>query len=348
MGYNMITIGICTENTVFTEKLSRIAKQAFSGVDEWDLCVFPDVESVLLSLEEQTFHCRILFWNLPVEGDQKWNAVKRLRQECPDTDVVFLSDAEQGKHIIETGMLYMARPLDEENLCAELRKCIGRTCDAPSVFPISSHGVTHQIPIASILYIESNLRILTIHTVQADYQCYQKMGEVAEILEPYGFIRCHQSYLVALDKITGFHDNLLDVGGIPVPVSRRYQERMREFAEHASFAQTAASQQPGDFGTLVGVRGDYSGTEIHFFAEQEVLVGRDGSCVDIVINLPHVSRQHCSITYHRSTGVYELADFSKNGTFVSPNLHLISGDRYFLQRGSEISFGDSRHIFRVD
>ena len=84
-----------------------------------------------------------------------------------------------------------------------------------------------------------------------------------------------------------------------------------------------------------------------FLARQKILIGRDGNIVDMIINLPFVSRIHCTILYHCDTMEYEIVDLSHNGTFVNGNKRLLRDETYLLKPGNEICFGDKETIYKL-
>ena len=185
---------------------------------------------------------------------------------------------------------------------------------------LSTRGSNYKIPIDTILYIESNNRILTIHTLSETY------------------LRCHQSYLVAINQIIGYNNQSITLRDTDtaIPVSRQYQKKTRDFLKN----------QPS-CGTLICTCGIYEGSMIRIKAEQRVLIGRDGNVVDVVINLPLVSRIHCEITYHKKEQKYEIIDYSSNGTFIEGNTRLIPKQVYLLNPETELSLGDFSTTYKL-
>lgn len=196
---------------------------------------------------------------------------------------------------------------------------------------MSTRGSNYKIPIDTILYIESNNRILTIHTLSETYQCYEKLNTLEEHLTGNNFLRCHQSYLVAINQIIGYNNQSITLRDTDtaIPVSRQYQKKTRDFLKN----------QPS-CGTLICTCGIYEGSMIRIKAEQRVLIGRDDNAVDVVINLPFVSWIHCEITYHKKEQKYEIIDYSSNGTFIEGNTRLIPKQVYLLNPETELSLGD--------
>ena len=62
-----------------------------------------------------------------------------------------------------------------------------------------------------------------VHINKKEFEYYEKLDNLEKLLQKDGFVRCHQSYLVACDKITSYKDVTLQVGPYAIPVSRRYK-----------------------------------------------------------------------------------------------------------------------------
>ncbi len=201
---------------------------------------------------------------------------------------------------------------------------------------VSTRDAAHRIPLEDILYIESNHRVITIHTASDAYSCYEKLSTIEQHLD--SFIRCHQSYLVAISQITGYDNQCLMLKDTSdgIPVSRQYQKKMRKFLQNDSAA-----------GTLIGISGIYSDYIIRLQKEQPVLIGRDEEAADIIIQLPMVSRVHCKITYHAKERTYTIVDDSTNGTFVQEGTRLVPRQEYLLQPGTHLCFGDQTSVFQL-
>lgn len=201
---------------------------------------------------------------------------------------------------------------------------------------IVTKDASSRIPISDILYIESNNRTITIHTPSGSYTCYEKLRTLEEHLPM--LIRCHQSYLVSPSSIISYDNQELILQGITnrIPVSRQYQKKMREYL-----------QQKTSGGTLIGISGTYANYYIQLQDDQTVLLGRDADVCDIIIQLPMVSRTHCTLTYHSDTHNYTIVDNSTNGTFIQHTTRLISNQEYILTPGTLLCFGDQTAVFQL-
>ena len=99
---------------------------------------------------------------------------------------------------------------------------------------------------------------------------------------------------------------------------------------------------------LVGVAGMYSGATFPMKANEEFIIGRDGTLSNVVISTGNekVSRRHCSIRYIAGTDSYEVTDFSMNGTWYG-NSRLVKDQPMTIQRNTTIAIGDKFNQFRL-
>ena len=86
---------------------------------------------------------------------------------------------------------------------------------------------TYRYPCRDILYLESNLRRIILHTAGKTAYLYGKLDDIAEKYP--GFIRIHKSYLVNRKYIRTISAGtvVLANGGI-LPVSRKYAASLEE------------------------------------------------------------------------------------------------------------------------
>lgn len=350
----MITIGICDDDPEASKKLYDIIAHIMFPISEWKHCLFQNSEEIIQEIDEGTFDCRLVFMDVMMNNGNGLSTAQYICSHCPGTDLIFVTTSSE--YVYECyhyhAFAYLLKPVSEQDIRMELTRYLGDIYSPDEYLIISFQGITRRIPISSITYIESNLRKLVIHTVQGDYCCYQKLGEIAQTLKDSRFIRCHQSYLVSREKITAYTNSHIYIQGIKIPISSRYQAKCKELLEEnvhyeSEGIPTSLSIYKKDCGALICTHGTYLGAIIRFHPEQKILVGRDGQTADLIINLPLVSRNHCSILYQSSRKEYEVMDFSYNGTFVNGGKRLLPDETYILKPGSEICFGDKDNIYRL-
>jgi DNA-binding LytR/AlgR family response regulator len=85
-----------------------------------------------------------------------------------------------------------------------------------------------KIELSSILYIEGMKDYLKIVTAQKSIMTLLSFKKVSDILPTTNFFRVHNSYIVALDKITSIERDLIKVGDALIPISKANKQEFHE------------------------------------------------------------------------------------------------------------------------
>ncbi len=70
------------------------------------------------------------------------------------------------------------------------------------------------------------------------------------------------------------------------------------------------------------------------------LVGRSRKSCMFTLNSTRVSREHCIVSYDRSTGLFLITDVSTNGTFLMNGKRLEKGIPFTVNPQTEVYFSD--------
>ena len=79
----------------------------------------------------------------------------------------------------------------------------------------------------------------------------------------------------------------------------------------------------------------YDGRAFFVKDADEIVIGRNPSTSDVVINDNNISRKHCTVEYDALKKEFYITDWSTNGTYFSNGLRLHIGVKYSLSAGSE-------------
>lgn len=91
---------------------------------------------------------------------------------------------------------------------------------------IKSNNGYSRINFDEIVYIEAYSDYMNIHTTKERFTALSTMKAIEERLPKSKFIRVHRSYMVHLDKINRFEDNMIRLGEKVIPVSRSCKENL--------------------------------------------------------------------------------------------------------------------------
>ena len=84
-----------------------------------------------------------------------------------------------------------------------------------------------KIKLNEILFVEGKKEYLRIHTLDKKVMTLMSFKKLAEMLTD-NFVRVHNSYLVALDKIESIENQRLRIGEELIPVSNSYKTKFNE------------------------------------------------------------------------------------------------------------------------
>ena len=159
------------------------------------------------------------------------NLARNLLGKDTHMRVIFTGDQpEAHKRIYQVDHLwYLPKPIDAQELHDALNKALS-LIEADLSRPFMVHSGLDEILVrpSEIRYVESRLRILRIHEASRELEIYGNLGDIAMRL-PRSFVRCHKSYLVNLDFVSGLdgHDLVL-TSGEKIPVSQRRNTFVRK------------------------------------------------------------------------------------------------------------------------
>lgn len=85
-----------------------------------------------------------------------------------------------------------------------------------------------RIPLAEILYIESQREYVKVVTSRKEYVSKISTGEIESLLPVHQFRRIHRSYIVALSRIDSFSAEEVEINGIPIPIGRDYKGSLKD------------------------------------------------------------------------------------------------------------------------
>ncbi len=125
---------------------------------------------------------------------------------------------------------FLIKPVNKEKFFEALDSYI-KTNTMTRHFTITSDGETDIVNINDILYIEVELKNITVYTSEDQFICRRSITSVEEELTHLGFFRVHRSYLVNMQNIAHFSNDTIELNnGEKIPVSKRsYKSFCKEY-----------------------------------------------------------------------------------------------------------------------
>lgn len=155
---------------------------------------------------------------------------RELRMRKYVKHIVFLCDCDlYYRQVLELhAFQYLYLPIHQELLAKALLDSYFMQNNCPYLI-LRNHEYYHRIPLKNIMYIESDRIYLFIHLSDEIIRYREKLCTLLEYLEPYHFIRCHQSYILNLQqikKIEPYTAYMTD--NRQIPISKAYSQLVRK------------------------------------------------------------------------------------------------------------------------
>lgn len=183
----------------------------------------------------------LVFLDIELEKESGFEIAKRLKEEHPEVMFVFLTG--HSTYAIDgydfQPVNFLTKPINPDKLKRTVELVRDRISGSlrfktgKIMFKcIKGYNIINT---ADICYIERRGRKNWLVTDSGELQiAYYTMGEIIDMLEDYGFFLCHQSYIVALDRIEAIYEEgrllyyaKLRGCGTDIPISRGHYDELR-------------------------------------------------------------------------------------------------------------------------
>lgn len=100
------------------------------------------------------------------------------------------------------------------------------TTKANHIF-VNSNKKNRKVLFEDILYIESLKDYVRIHTSSDNLVVKGNIGAMTALLPKDLFVRVHRSFVVAIEKVTAYTSQDIEIGDIEIPIGQTYKEAVK-------------------------------------------------------------------------------------------------------------------------
>lgn len=198
-----------------------------------EIRTFASAEAFLFEYEEDKAY-DILLLDVEMKNMNGIELAKRIRKDNNRAEIIFITSHFEfvGEGYEVDALHYLIKPISAEKLTQVLTKAAEKLSVEPPSVVISCEGETVKLYESDILYVESFLHYIVIHTKDNEYKIKENISvfenKVSDV-----FYRIHRSYLVSLKYITRISRTSVNIGNTELPLSRgKYDNINRAFIEH--------------------------------------------------------------------------------------------------------------------
>ena len=223
----MIKIAICDDEKLSCEGLRYILKE-YNFNTEVEINIFTTGSEMMRSMNSNGGF-DIVFLDIELGEESGIEYGKKLKEYNSSAILIFISGfLTYFRDMSECEpFAFIEKPFanEKDKIFSTLDRAIKRMNRLKNkIFSFEYKGEKYNVDLKDVLYFESRLRIIVIHTAKQELQFYGKLDEIQKEIEDVTdlFVRVNKSCYVNLNKIQKFTKTNVVVGKQTIPVSRKY------------------------------------------------------------------------------------------------------------------------------
>lgn len=189
-------------------------------------------ETLVDDYEDGSAAYDMIFLDIFMDGILGIEAARGVRRFAPEVPIVFLTTtpdyALESYDVRAYG--YLVKPLDAGRAEALLERFLKQEYGGRAkTLLLREGGKGRRIAYREIESVESRRNVLLVRLDNGEeHRVYAKLDDVERELEGHGFLRCHQSFIVNMDRVRTAQDDFLMASGARIPIRQRGARAIRE------------------------------------------------------------------------------------------------------------------------
>lgn len=233
MRSKLIKIAICDDEQNFIDELKgKIYKTEDIIGEEIDIKPFLTGESLCRELSNGKGY-NIIFLDIMMTGLDGIDVGNFIRNKLEDNNTQIIYVSSESRYAMKLFKLqpmeFLIKPVKDKDIIDVMKKAYSYINNGKRIFSFNNKGDIYRIPICEILYFEVIKRKMYLHTEKEIFEFYGGIEEVYNKLSSDNFVFIHRSYLVNINQVRSFKNNILVlVNGEELPISRNRKGEIRE------------------------------------------------------------------------------------------------------------------------
>ena len=205
----MLRIAICDDLKSERDMVKGFLRSFFAAVPyEYTLAEYSRGETMVDDYDDGSVDFDLIFMDIFMDGMLGMEAARCLRRYAPHVSIVFLTTtpayALESYDVYAYG--YLVKPLDGKKTAALLRRFLQEEYEGNQKTLLLKKGCRGR----RIAYREIEL------------------DDVEKELKGHGFLRCHQSFIVNMNRVRVAEEDFLMMSGAHIPIRQRGSRAIRD------------------------------------------------------------------------------------------------------------------------
>ena len=219
-------LGLCEDNCLHRNFLKRYIEDFFIEFKNYEVLEFVSGEDLLSNYPN---NLDLLFLDIQMSNLNGMDAARKIRELDIKVEIIFttavLDYVCEGYEV--NAYRYMLKPIDYNIFKNNMSKCIENIIKKKSYYlTISDKSKLIKIKFDDILYIETSKRQLIIHTTNGYEVIKMSMRKLEKFLNK-DFFRCHNSFIVNLEKINKIDVSDIYINNATIPISKHRRKQLK-------------------------------------------------------------------------------------------------------------------------
>ena len=200
----MINLAICDDDLPFTTEIESLIIKHFTSINiGFHIDIFFDGDTLWQKFQQANSY-DIVFLDIKMKTDGI-TAARKIRANNFDTLIIYISSyTTYLQELFEVEPFrFIQKPIKKDVFHSYLSMAIKKVLSGKHIYPFYFRKTLHTIYLKNIVYFESQLHTIVIHTNDGTFHHYGKLNNVENMLtNAYPpFLRIHQSFLVNLQYV---------------------------------------------------------------------------------------------------------------------------------------------------
>ena len=217
------------------EYIDRAKKVLLGFADEIgvkvNIITYTEPRDLIKDLETKKIIPVLIFMDIDFENTTGIKTVEKINEMFKEGRIIYLTNyLEFATDVYTTEHFYYVKKGELRDRLPGILDKLRKEIESESKYYRTSlkNKKFVSIKVNDILFFERQGRYTNIYTKDNVYQTKDKLDEIENELDSDEFVRCHNSYLVPLAQITEYKRDKVDIVEYDIPISRNYQQEMRE------------------------------------------------------------------------------------------------------------------------
>lgn len=229
----MINIAICDDDIFLTSEIEKHLMNFASEMNlDINLDIFFDGQSLLEYINQGNYY-HLIFLDIEMNHLNGIDTAYKIRKDNQKVLLIYVTSHENyAKKVFEVSAFrFLTKPVNPSLLKAYFTAACKNILECPNYFQYRYNKISYRLPLDSIIYFQSDLRITYIVTTYGTKKCYARLNTIEKNLKEnmVYFFRTHQSFLVNPQYIMEYHyDTIVLQDKTTLSISHNRRKKINE------------------------------------------------------------------------------------------------------------------------